>query len=63
MFVREENEMFVVRTGRTEEGRGRIAVRGTWLEIPETELVRMLKTAGVEAESAGRHCSGRSNSR
>ena len=55
--------MFVVRTGRTEEGRGRIVERETWLEIPVRVLVRMLETVGVEAESAGHHCSGQSNNR
>ena len=63
MFVREENEMFVVRTGRTEEGRGRIVERETWLETPVRGLLRMLETVGVEAESAGHHCSGQSSNR
>ena len=63
MFVREENEMFAVRTGGTEEGRGRIVVRETWLEIRLAKLVRMLKRVELEAEPDGRHCSGQSSSR
>ena len=59
----EENEMFAVRTGGTEKGRGRIVVREPWLEIPVRGLVRMLETVGVEAECAGHHCSGQSNNR
>ena len=55
--------MFAVRTGGTEEGRGRIVVRETWLEIPVRGLVRMMETVGVEAECAGHHCSGQSNNR
>ena len=59
----EENEMFAVVTGRTEEGIGMIVVREIWLEILGVKLVRKLKRVELEAEPAGRHCSGQSSSR
>ena len=61
----EENEMFAVVTGRTEEkeGMGRIVVREIWLERLAVKLVRKLKRVELEAEPDGRHCSGQSSSR
>ena len=62
MFVA-ENEMFAVRTGRTEEDMGRLVVMEIWLERLAVKLGRKLKRVGLEAEPDGRHCSGPSSSR
>ena len=50
--------------GMTEEGREGMSVgRKVLVETPPVKLARRLKRVELEAESAGRHCSGRSSSR